>query len=116
MNKIVPVAIFVSCVVSFVPLYYFILDYTSYLYWINETDYYKCSPHENCPVDTPSICKNAYENHNYASFHDVCTIHRFDGDYGTVQFTSIVMGMIPVMISVSLLSVIYVRHRTEIKK
>jgi hypothetical protein len=119
MSKIITVVILISSVVSFVPLYYFTLDYTSYLYWENHQRQCNCAEGSNgcsCGINTGLICNDSYENHNYVSFHDVCTIHRFDGECGIVQFTSIVIGIIPVLTSIGLLSTRYMRHRTEIKK
>lgn len=119
MNKTISLVVLVSSVISFVPLYYFTLDYISYLYWENHQRYCDCPEGSNgcsCGVNTALICKNSYENHNSASFHDVCTIHRFDGEYGRVQFTSIGISIIPAMTSIGLLSAIYMRNRAEIKK
>jgi len=120
MNKKLVLVTLISAVASSIPLYYFTLDYMSYLYWIKEALFYKC----NGPFDgncfgyavTPHICKNAYEKHDDKSFHDVCTIYSFDGEYGSIQFASIGISMIPVVVSAGLLSAIYLRQKITTSK
>ncbi|SHO44924.1 hypothetical protein NSIN_20480 [Nitrosotalea sinensis] len=63
------------------------------------------------------MCKKAYENHNYASFHDLCTIRGFNADdNGEVYFTSIGISIIPVIVAVVLLYVVYLKQKTAIRK
>ena|SRR2546427_13267948 len=109
-NKKLILVILIPSVVSFLPLYYFALDYMSYLYWIKEASYhpYKCSPGERCRVDTPSICKRDYETHN-ADFSQTCVIHRFDGEYGTIQFISVGISIIPTVVGSMVLFAIYLK-------
>jgi tetrahydromethanopterin S-methyltransferase subunit E len=119
MNKKVVLLILIPCIISFIPLYYFTLDYMSYLYWINHQRPCTCTEGNNgcfCGVDTGYFCKKYYETNNGKQFHDICTIHRFDGEYSGIQFISIVISIVPAMVFVSLLSAIYLKHRITIKK
>lgn len=90
----------------------------SYLYWTNHENPCNCPKGVVCfcGVNTGLICKNAYDNHNYASFHDVCTIYRFDGEYGSIQFASIGISIIPTVLASLFLSIIYLKQKSSIKK
>lgn len=92
----------------------------SYLYWMNhDTSHWNCNGRPLCspPLNTGLMCKNNYENHNFASFHDLCTIRGFNVDDGVeIQFTSIGIGIIPVMVVVVLLYVVYLKQKTTIRK
>ena len=118
MNKKFVLVTLIPSVVSLIPLYSLTVDYMSYFYWVNHQKPCYCPQGVvcTCAIDTGLICKNAYENHDYTSFHDVCTIHRFDGEYASIQFTSIGISIIPVVISAGLLSAIYLRQKVTTSK
>jgi|SRR6185437_13361393 len=119
MNKKFVLLILVPSIISFIPLYYYTLDYMSYLYWTNHQR--PCTCHEGdsgcfCGVDTGYFCKKYYETNNGEQFHDVCTIHRFDGEYGGIQFVSIGISIVPALVFVSVLSITHLKNRIKIKK
>jgi hypothetical protein len=117
-NKKLILVILIPTVISFIPLFYITRDYMSYLYWINHESPWKCNGRALCspPANIGPVCKNDYENHNYASFHTICTIHGFDVDNGMIQFASIGISIIPTVVAIGLLSAIYLKQKTTIKK
>lgn len=117
-NKKLILVILIPSVISFIPSYYFMRDYMSYFYWTNHDSPCNCPKGVVClcPVNTGLICKNAYNNHDYSTFHDDCTIYRFDGEYGSIQLASIEISIIPTFLASLFLCIIYLKQKLSIKK
>jgi len=118
-NKKLFLVILIPSAVSFIPLFFITQDYMSYLYWMNQRPSpWKCNGKVVCsqPVNEGLICKTDYESQNYASFHDLCTIRGFGVGNGVIQFANIGISIIPTVVAIDLLSAIYLKQKTTIKK